>query len=54
MDTDTKKNKTLGDYMREVEPYGEDEVWADECRTLEDAARCLVSMEKELKEGKYD
>lgn len=54
MDTNTEKNKTLGDYMKEVEPYGEDEVWADECRTLENAARCLVTMEKKLKEGKYN
>ena len=51
MDTNTEKNKTLGDYMKEVEPYGEDEVWADECRTLEDADPMFSYNGKKTKRG---
>lgn len=52
MDSNTKKS--LADYMKEVEPYGDDEIWVDDCRTLKDVARALVTLQKEINEGKYD
>ena len=50
MDSNTKKS--LADYMKEVEPYEKEETWVDDCRTLKDVARALVTLQKEIKEGK--
>ena len=49
MDSNTKKS--LADYMKEVEPYEKEETWVDDCRTLKDVARALVTLQKEIKEG---
>ena len=54
MDSNTKKSKTLGDYMKEAKPYDENEVWDDGCGILEGIARGLVTMQKEFDEGKYN
>jgi len=40
--------------MKEVEPYEEGETRVDDCRTLKDAARALVTLQKEINEGKFD
>ena len=37
--------------MKEVEPYEKEETWVDDCRTLKDVARALVTLQKEIKEG---
>ena len=52
MDSNTKKS--LADYMKEVEPYEKEETWVDDCRTLKDVERALVTLQKEIKEGKFD
>ncbi len=52
MDSNTKKS--LADYIKEAEPYGDNETWVDDCTTLKDVARALVTLKKEINEGKFD
>lgn len=52
MDSNTKKS--LADYMKEVDPYNENETQVDDCKNLKDVARVLVTLQKEIKDGKFD
>lgn len=51
MDINTKKS--LSEYMKEAEPYTEDEIWVDDCKNLEDVAKVLVTLKKEIEDGEF-
>lgn len=51
MDTNTKKS--LSEYIKEAEPYKEDEIWVDDCKNLEEVAKVLVTLKKEIEDGKF-
>lgn len=51
MDTNTKKS--LSEYIKEAEPYEEDEVWVDDCKNLEEVAKVLVTLKKEIEDGEF-
>ncbi len=51
MDTNTKKS--LSEYIKEAEPYKEDEIWVDDCKNLEEVAKALVTLKKEIEDGEF-
>ena len=51
MDINTKKS--LSEYIQEAEPYREDEIWVDDCKNLEDVAKGLVTLKKEIENGEF-
>ena len=51
MDSNTKKS--LADYMKEVEPYEKEETWVDDCKNLEEVAKVLVTLKKEIEDGEF-
>lgn len=47
-------NQSAKDIIKNAKPYESEEEWVDDCQTLEVFARGLVTLKKELDEGKYN
>lgn len=47
-------NRSVESIFDNAKPYENEEEWVDDCRTLEEFARCLATAEKEIAEGKYN
>lgn len=47
-------NQLNKEIFKNAKPYESEDEWIDDCQTIEQFARGLATMKKNLKEGVYD
>lgn len=50
---ESNTNRSVKEIFDNAKPYENDEEWVDDCQTLEEFARGLATLKKELSEGVY-